>query len=164
MLDKKIFAERLKKKRHELQLGQAQLAQKVQVAPATISSYELEKCYPDSATLFKLARVFGVSLDWLMGASDKEALEVNETVVFLNALTTFFEKVAIEDYEDEFAIIIKKGTPLADFVADRVFVQSYKGALSDDLKSYIRNNTIEHYSEFSVEDLLKEKTAKRGNA
>ena len=164
MLDKKVFAERLKAKRHEKQLSQNQLAKIIHIASSAASNYERGIVFPDICIAEKMSRYFGVSIEWLIGASDKEVLEVNETAVFLKTLITFFEKVVIESYEDEFAIIIKKGTLLSDFIADHVFVKSYKGALSDDLKSYVQNNAIEHYSEFRVEDLLKEKTAKRGNA
>lgn len=164
MLDKKIFAERLKAKRREKLLSQKQLAKIIHVTSSAISNYERGVVFPDICIAEKMSRYFGVSIEWLMGVPDVEMVETDETAVFLKTLITFFEKVAIELYEDEYAIIIKKGTLLSDFVADYVFIRSYPGTLSDELKQYIQKTAIEHYSKCSIEDLLKEKTAQRGNA
>ena len=164
MLDKKLFAERLKAKRHEKQMSQTQLAKAIQVAPGAISNYERGTSLPEICIAEKMSRFLGVTIDWLIGASNAEMVETDETAVFLKAFSVIVGSSYIDESDTEIAVVISKGTPLADFVADHVFVKSYKGALSDVLKSYIQNNAIGHYSEFRVEDLLKEKTAKRGDA
>jgi transcriptional regulator with XRE-family HTH domain len=45
MLDKKIFAERLKAKRHEKLLSQKQLAKIIHVTSSAISNYEREAVF-----------------------------------------------------------------------------------------------------------------------
>ena len=159
MSDKKVFAERLKAKRHEKQMSQTQLAKAIQVAASAISNYERGVVFPDICIAEKMSRFFGVSIEWLIGVSDAEMVEADETAVFLKEFSVIVDSSYIDESDTELAVVISKGTPLADFVADHNFIRSYRGALSGELKQYVQNNAIEHYSKFSVEDLLKEKTS-----
>lgn len=74
MFDVKLFSERLKKARTDKGYSQEDLAKKIGVSSATISSYESLKnpkiCAFDKAC--SLAETLGVSLDWLCGI-EKEA-------------------------------------------------------------------------------------------
>ena len=164
MLDKKKFTERLKAKRHEKQLNQAQLANRLHIAPSCISHYERGLAFPELSTVNDIAHFFGVSLDWLIGVSDAEMVKTDETAAFLKAFSVIVGSSFINESDTELAVVISKGTPLADFVAYHNFIRSYPSTLSEELKQYIQKNAIEHYSKCSIEDLLKEKTAKRGNA
>ena len=164
MLDKKLFAERLKAKRHEKQLSQNQLAKIIHVASSAISNYERGVVFPDICIAEKMSRYFGVPIEWLIGVSDAEMVETDETAVFLKAFSVIVGSSYIDESDTELAVVISKGTPLADFIADHNFIRSYHGALSEELKQYIQKNAIEHYLKYSIEDLLKEKTAQRGNA
>lgn len=164
MLDKKVFAERLKAKRHEKQLTQNQLAKIIHVASSAISNYERGVVFPDICIAEKMSRYFGVSIEWLIGVPDVEMVETDETAVFLKAFSVIVGSSYIDESDTELAVVISKGTPLADFIADHNFIRSYPGTLSDELKQYIQKTAIEHYSKCSIEDLLIEKTAKRGNA
>lgn len=69
----KIFGERLKNLRIELEMYQKELANKLKVTPATISYWENGIKEPDFDTLNKIADLFGVSTDYLTGREkDKE--------------------------------------------------------------------------------------------
>ena len=56
MSDKKVFAERLKAKRHEKQMSQAQLARAIQIAPSAISNYERGAVLPDICIVERMSR------------------------------------------------------------------------------------------------------------
>lgn len=85
MLDKKLFAERLKAKRHENQLSQNQLANKLNISVSRISRYERGLVFPELSTANDIAQFFGVSIDWLIGATDEES-NCYETPDFLKAI------------------------------------------------------------------------------
>ena len=65
------FNERLKMLRKELGITQKELAEKIGVGRTTISEYESGKIVPKQDGLISLADVFGVSVDYLTGVSDK---------------------------------------------------------------------------------------------
>lgn len=60
------FAENLKLIRHEKQMTQTAVADKLHVSRKTISSWENERSYPDIMMLVKISTVYGVTLDKLM--------------------------------------------------------------------------------------------------
>ncbi len=64
-----IFSERFSKRRKELNLTQAEIAEKVNVGYRTVSHWE-NGAYPDGDLLPKIADVLGVSLDYLFGRND----------------------------------------------------------------------------------------------
>jgi transcriptional regulator with XRE-family HTH domain len=70
MLNKFILAERLKDLRERNNLKRKQLADKVNVSYYSIRSYELAERVPDLNILMKLADVFEVSVDFLLGRDD----------------------------------------------------------------------------------------------
>ena len=64
------FAERLKQLRKEFKLGQNELANKLELSNASISYWENAKQEPTASALFKLAKFFSVSVDYLLGLED----------------------------------------------------------------------------------------------
>lgn len=48
-------------------MTQVRLSIELGITQETVSSYENERCYPSYETLLKLANLFHVSLDYLMG-------------------------------------------------------------------------------------------------
>lgn len=66
-----IFAERLKELRNKHKLSQAVLAELLKVSQRQISYYESGKDTPPLPSLIILADYFHVSLDYLVGRSDK---------------------------------------------------------------------------------------------
>lgn len=61
---------RLKKLRIERGMTQTQLAQRIGVTKSTISGYELELRKPTYDILRKIAQLFGVTTDYLVGNFD----------------------------------------------------------------------------------------------
>lgn len=62
---------RLKELRKEKKISQQQLADVLKVTQATISGWEAEKFEIDNASLNKIADYFNVSIDYLLGRSEK---------------------------------------------------------------------------------------------
>jgi transcriptional regulator with XRE-family HTH domain len=66
----KIFAERLKDLRRENGLSMAALAKTVEVSTSAIKQWEKQERIPNAKAVLDLARFFGVSTDYLLGAED----------------------------------------------------------------------------------------------
>ena len=62
-----MFGELLRELRKDHGMTQAELADKLSFSPLTISAYERGRTAPDDATKVKLAKIFNVSLDYLLG-------------------------------------------------------------------------------------------------
>ena len=67
---------RLKALRFEKHMTQNEISQRVGVSKAMISSYELEQRSPSYEVLIKLAALFNVSTDYLLGV-EKTAMNHN---------------------------------------------------------------------------------------
>lgn len=65
-----ILAERLKLLRTQRKIGQKELAGYLSCSTGTVSNYEHGVHLPDPATLIKMAAFYGVSIDYLLGATD----------------------------------------------------------------------------------------------
>lgn len=73
------FGETLKKLRIDAGLTQKQLADRLWLSKATVSYYEQSVRYPSPTVLVKLAGVFHVSVDYLLGIEDKkQTLDVTD--------------------------------------------------------------------------------------
>lgn len=70
------FGERLKQLRIQSGLTQQQLATKLNLTKSVISYYELQERYPSPEVLMKLAGVFNVSSDYLLGVDNKHMIDV----------------------------------------------------------------------------------------
>ena len=68
--ERKVFASRLKLLRDEKGIGQNTLAQELQLSNASISYWETCKQEPCAEAIFKLAKYFNVSADYLLGIID----------------------------------------------------------------------------------------------
>ena len=64
------FGERLKSLRLEKGLGQIALAKELEVGKSVISLWELNKSDPTLSNLIKIAKFFGVSIDYLAGLEE----------------------------------------------------------------------------------------------
>ena len=73
------FASRLKELRNEKNWSQRDLSLHIDVIQQTIASWERGKGSPDDTTKIRLADLFGVSLDYLLGRTpDKYSQAVSE--------------------------------------------------------------------------------------
>ena len=70
------FGERLKKLRKENNLTQSELAKQLHVTKSIISYYELGDRTPSTDILIKLAYIFNVSTDYLLGIKHERVLDV----------------------------------------------------------------------------------------
>ena len=64
------FGDKLRALRMEKKLTQNDLAARLGIVGASVSSYEKNKQYPSVEVLIQLCQTFGVSADYLLGLSD----------------------------------------------------------------------------------------------
>lgn len=69
-MNEATFSSRVKELRTSLGLTQTEFADKINTTQATLSSYENTDKTPSLDTVKKIAEVFTVSIDWLLGLSD----------------------------------------------------------------------------------------------
>lgn len=79
-----VFANRLREARIAKGLTQKELAAKAEVASASYSAYEKGKNFPPLDSALRLAKVLGVSLDWLCG------LTATQYRTYADAVQAFF--------------------------------------------------------------------------
>ena len=65
-----IFIRRVKELRIESGFTQKQLAEKLNTTNSTVCDWEKGRSQPDLQTLAKIARLFDVSADYLLGLAD----------------------------------------------------------------------------------------------
>lgn len=70
------MGDKLRSLRIEKNLTQKQVADRIGLAISAVSSYESGSRYPTYDTLIKLARIFHVSTDYLLGIADKRNIDV----------------------------------------------------------------------------------------
>ena len=70
------MGEKLKSLRIEKKLTQKQVADRIGLAISAVSSYESGSRYPSYDVLVKLARIFHVSTDYLLGMTDTRNIDV----------------------------------------------------------------------------------------
>lgn len=83
-MDKTLFGDRLRELRKERSLQQSELGEIFGLSPSAIGSYERGLREPMYPILVSFAKYFGVSTDYMLGASD-ERLTLDE-YVSLNAV------------------------------------------------------------------------------
>jgi len=85
------FGKRLKALRSSAGLTQAQLGNLIGVTKSVISFYELQERSPSPDVLIKLAQIFHVSTDYLLGLSARESIDVTgltqEDILLIRNLT-----------------------------------------------------------------------------
>ena len=79
---------RLRGRREERRLTQADVASAVQVTPQAVSKWELGENAPDIILLEPLAKVLGVTTDWLLGRHSAPGEEFGATV-FVSSIQGF---------------------------------------------------------------------------
>lgn len=70
------MGDKLKSLRIEKKLTQKQIADRIGLAISAVSSYESGSRYPSYDVLVKLARIFHVSTDYLLGITDRRNVDV----------------------------------------------------------------------------------------
>lgn len=70
------LGQRIAAKRNELGLSQSALGEQLGVSRQSVFKWESDAAIPEIDKLIALSRLFGVSLDWLLGIGDASATEV----------------------------------------------------------------------------------------
>lgn len=76
---------RIRERRKKLDLKQDDIARALQISPQAVSKWERGENAPDLAILGPLARLLGVSVDWLLGVHS-DSLDVFEATVFVSSV------------------------------------------------------------------------------
>lgn len=71
------FGSRLKELRTQAGLTQLQLAQRMGITKSVVSFYELQERTPSPDVLVKLAGIFRVSTDYLLGLDKRETIDIS---------------------------------------------------------------------------------------
>lgn len=91
------FGQKLRNLRLEAGMTQAELAQRLDITKAVISYYELHERRPSAEVLIKLASIFHISTDYLLGISNRKMIDVSdlseEEVRFLLSLIVILRKM-----------------------------------------------------------------------
>ncbi len=69
---------RIKELRKKHHMSQIRLSIELEVSQETVSAYEQEKHYPSFQSLVKMSKIFGTSIDYIMGLSE-ECENTNES-------------------------------------------------------------------------------------
>lgn len=72
------FGKKLKALRIQSGLSQKQLADQIGVTKSVISYYELQERYPSPDVLIKLAGIFHVTTDYLLGLEPQQMLDISD--------------------------------------------------------------------------------------
>jgi|GEM_PF-179648 len=85
------FKDRLKQLRHENKMTQSKLAEKLDYGYTAIANYESGKNQPSIGVLIKIASIFQVSLDYLLGVTDirKPLTENTESAEYMEFFQYF---------------------------------------------------------------------------
>lgn len=94
------FGNKLKELRNQNKMTQQQLAAQIGVSKSVISYYELQERIPSPEILLKLASVFHVSTDYLLGISNDKVLDVSgldeEDMAVLSSMVSLLRKKNIK--------------------------------------------------------------------
>ena len=72
------FGDRLKELRSKNGMTQTRLAQLLNITKSVVSYYERQERMPSPDVLIKLASIFHVSVDYLMGIDKKKTIDVSD--------------------------------------------------------------------------------------
>ena len=73
-----LFGERLKYLRTSRKLSQKELAERLNIAKSVISFYESGDRMPSYDVLIKIAQIFNVTTDYLLGLEKKRLVDLSE--------------------------------------------------------------------------------------
>ncbi|TBL70855.1 helix-turn-helix domain-containing protein [Paenibacillus thalictri] len=108
------FGNRIAELRNDRHMTQEDLAQKLGISRAALSHYENNRREPDHEITQKLADLFKVSVDYLMGRSQNQSMDLTlEAREFIDSL-----ELSDQDILDKFSLTID-GTRLSQEEAKR---------------------------------------------
>lgn len=94
-----MIGERLQELRKDKGISQAEIAKILGVSHYTISSYECNRSDPDDKSKIILARLFDVSLDYLLGLIDEPlSFNRNENTIIIPKSLNEDDKLNVSEY------------------------------------------------------------------
>ncbi len=90
-MDMKLFGGRIKERREALRLRQSDISGALQISVQAVSKWERGENAPDIATLPALARLLGVSIEWLLGVTTPET-DTFPATVFCTSINGFAKR------------------------------------------------------------------------
>lgn len=72
------FGDKLRSLRTEAGMTQAELAKRLNITKSVVSYYELQERTPSPDVIVKLATIFHVSTDYLLGIEHKKTIDVSD--------------------------------------------------------------------------------------
>lgn len=127
-----MFAQRLKELRLEKGLSQQELAEKLNISGKTVSGYENNVSQPNLDLLIEMARLFNVSVDYILGLSNVKTVDSN--IKAINEFTGLSEE-AIKTL-DYFNHISDNNLTVSDFGKPEWCKRSVMHELNEFLESY----------------------------
>lgn len=67
-----MISQRIKELRAEMDISQKELSTQLFVSPQAISKWERDEATPNPEAIAKMAEIFGVSADYLLGRTDEK--------------------------------------------------------------------------------------------
>lgn len=99
-----MMGDRLQDLRKDRKMSQKQLAEQLNISVHTVSSYERSRSSPDHEVLIRIAKLFDVSIDYLMGLVDKKCSYNRDSVIELSGELTERDLAKIQEYADMVAL------------------------------------------------------------
>ena len=90
---KNFSMNRIKDLREDRDLRQSDVASATGIDQRSLSNYETGKTNPDSETIIRLARFFGVSCDYLLGISEQNLLNHQAVIKELSDIRRRLEEI-----------------------------------------------------------------------
>lgn len=90
-----LLADKVKLIREQLGMTQAELARKLGLTRSSVNSWEMGLSVPSTQYIIELAKVFGVSTDYLLGLDHNSVIDINnlteKEVSILLGLVNYFK-------------------------------------------------------------------------
>ncbi len=115
---------RLKQLREEAGLKQKDIAPKLNISTSAYGFYEQNKRTPDANMLVDLAKIFDVSLDYLMGLSDDKKTDGNSFSLEHSTDISIYLENLKEQIKQEEQILYKR--EIVDSTTKELLLQSLK--------------------------------------
>ncbi len=118
-----MFGKRIVELRKKLGLTQAELAKAMGISRSALSLYEIEKREPDIETLRKLASLFNVSVDYILGNEIDYANNPNSIFCYEIASRIKNLSVTLNKNLNELSPLLKTNILDGEFYNDNAFMQ-----------------------------------------
>lgn len=134
----KILGQRIRKMREHRGLTQEQLAEKLDMKPANVSSYERNKSVPPSDVLSELASILNTSTEYLLGKTDNH-YPIDEEV--MEAAIHVFKQ--LDESLRYFTSLMNEEYPFSKKMTNELFSALDKLVAQNDVKLDIKLNVLQ---------------------